>query len=111
MTDLQPASRGDRPAKQQASAPEIAGLRQRLEARYAETVREIRSYPAPIPACDQHYNHLLETRHGCAQALRALDQPGAAEADALDGLISFLRDAVSLSDREARALADHVMRR
>ena len=99
MTDLQPSSR----------APEL--LRLWLEARYAETVREIRGYPAPIPACDQHYNHLLACRRGYAQALRRLDRPLAAEADlsvALDGLIDFLRDAVSLSDGEARALCDHL---
>ena len=102
MTDLQPSSSGGRPA-------DLARLW--IEARYAEIVGEIRSYPAPIPACDQHYNHLLARRRGFALALRHLEQAGAADADpaaALDGLIDFLRDAVSLSEGEVRALADHL---
>ena len=96
-----------------SSGPDLDRLRAWLEARYAETVGEIRGYPAPIPACDQHYNHLLARRRGYAEALRALDQAGSVEADpaaALGGLIDFLRESVSLSDNDARALADHVMR-
>jgi chorismate mutase len=35
---------------------------QRLEAERLRIQREITSYPAPIPACDAHFNHLLEQR-------------------------------------------------
>ncbi len=96
-----------------SSGPDLDRLRAWLEARYAETVQEIRGYPAPIPACDQHYNHLLARRRGYAHALRALDRTrslGADPAAALGELIDILRDSVSFSDTEARALADHVMR-
>ena len=102
MTDLQPSSGGGRPA-------DLDRLRLWLEARYAEILREIRSYPAPIPACDQHYNHLLARRRGFALVLQRLDRAHSADADpaaALDGLIGLLRAAVSLSDVEALALAD-----
>jgi hypothetical protein len=34
---------------------------------------EIRAYPAPIPACDAQYNHLLERRTALAAALASLD--------------------------------------
>ncbi len=34
---------------------------------------EIRAYPAPIPACDAQYNHLLERRTTLAAALASLD--------------------------------------
>ncbi len=34
---------------------------------------EIRAYPAPIPACDAQYNHLLERRKALAAALASLD--------------------------------------
>ena len=94
-----------------ARALDVTRLRSWLEARYAETVGEIRSYPAPIPACDQHYNHLLARRRGYAQALRRLDEAGPEISDpaaTFDRLIDFLRDAVSLSEMEIRALADHV---
>ncbi len=33
---------------------------------------EIRAYPAPIPACDAQYNHLLERRTALAAALASL---------------------------------------
>ena len=103
MTERWPSSNG----------PDFDRLREWLEARYAETVGEIRGYPAPIPACDQHYNHLLARRRGYAEALRALDRARSVEADpaaAFSGLIDILRESVSLSDNEARALADHVTR-
>ena len=33
---------------------------------------EIRAYPAPIPACDAQYSHLLERRTALAAALQQL---------------------------------------
>ena len=103
MTDLRPSS----------SDPDFNRLRLWLEARYAEIVQEIRGYPAPIPACDQHYNHLLARRRGYGRALRALDQAQAAQSDpqaAFDTLIDSLRQSVPLSDGEFCALTDHVSR-
>ena len=38
------------------------GVRHRLLALMREVAEEIRAYPAPIPACDAQYNHLLELR-------------------------------------------------
>jgi hypothetical protein len=34
---------------------------------------EICAYPTPIPACDVHFNRLLEERTGIFEALRQLD--------------------------------------
>ena len=34
---------------------------------------EIRAYPAPIPACDAQYNHLLERRAALNEARARLD--------------------------------------
>ncbi len=48
-------------------------LRSRL-AQLRETVAaEIGAYPAPIPACDAQYNHLLDRRAALAAALAELD--------------------------------------
>ena len=38
------------------------GVRRRLLALMREVAEEIRAYPAPIPACDAQFNHLLELR-------------------------------------------------
>ncbi len=48
-------------------------LRARL-ARLQDTVAaEIGAYPAPIPACDAQYNHLLERRAALVEARARLD--------------------------------------
>ena len=86
MTDRADSSdRGGR------SGADLERLRRRLEARRAEIAREIRGYPPPIPACDQHYNHLLEQRREVAAALRRLDA---------------LHQADVLPEAERRAFAD-----
>lgn len=50
-----------RPAEQS----EIAAL----EAERDRILEEIRAYPPPIPACDEHFNHLLERRDQIEQEL------------------------------------------
>jgi hypothetical protein len=40
-----------------------------LVSRLAAVEREIRQYPAPIPACDAQFNHLLEERSGIPQEM------------------------------------------
>ena len=46
--------------------------RRRLEQERARINREIRDYPAPIPACDEQFNHLLEERTRVAVELGRL---------------------------------------
>lgn len=41
-----------------------------LEARRLRIHAEITAYPMPIPACDAHFNHLLEERARICEALR-----------------------------------------
>ncbi len=43
--------------------------RKRLVAEKARIAEEIRSYPAPIPACDAQFNYLLERRAEIDRAL------------------------------------------
>lgn len=47
-------------------------IRQRLESEMARVREEIRRYPAPIPACDAQFNHLLELRESLSSALARL---------------------------------------
>ncbi len=42
--------------------PDWSRVRHRLLALMREVAEEIRTYPAPIPACDAQFNHLLELR-------------------------------------------------
>ena len=46
----------------------------RLKERRKEITREIRSFPAPIPACDVHYNSLLEERRRITREFQKLDK-------------------------------------
>lgn len=50
-----------------------ATLRRRLQLLRQQVGEEIRTYPAPIPACDAQFNHLLELRRLLPQALAALE--------------------------------------
>ncbi len=45
-------------------------IREQLEATRHQIHEAILNYPPPIPACDQHFNYLLEQRTGIAQELR-----------------------------------------
>ena len=59
-------------------------LRARLVQLQEAVAAEIGAYPAPIPACDAQYNHLLERRAALAEALACLDtarEDGAATAE------------------------------
>ncbi len=59
-------------------------LRARLVQLQEAVAAEVRAYPAPIPACDAQYNHLLERRAALAEARARLDaarEAGAATAE------------------------------
>ena len=48
-------------------------LRVRIAQLREAVTAEISAYPAPIPACDAQFNHLLERRKALAAALASLD--------------------------------------
>ncbi|MCH8035697.1 MAG: hypothetical protein IIC53_01065 [Proteobacteria bacterium] len=48
-------------------------LRARLARLQEAVAAEIGAYPAPIPACDAQYNHLLERRAALNEARARLD--------------------------------------
>ncbi len=48
-------------------------LRARLDRMQEAVAAEIRAYPAPIPACDAQFDHLLERREALSEALARLD--------------------------------------
>ncbi len=70
-------------------------LRARLERMQEAVAAEIRTYPAPIPACDAQYNHLLERRQALSAALARLD---AARKDGSSTLESFLAGLPDLDE-------------
>lgn len=55
------------------TASEWRSLRRAIEALNSTVVAEIRNYPPPIPACDAHFNHLLELRRLLPRELARLD--------------------------------------
>lgn len=56
-------------------------VRCRLQTLAQEVAEEIRTYPAPIPACDAQFNHLLDLRRALPRELERLEaamrEPGA----------------------------------
>jgi hypothetical protein len=49
-------------------------LRALLEARRDRICAELGEYPRPVPACDVHYNRLLEERTAVCRDLEQLDE-------------------------------------
>jgi hypothetical protein len=49
-------------------------IKQQLEKERHRIYDEIRNYPAPIPACDAQFNHLLQERRRISQELLELEQ-------------------------------------
>jgi chorismate mutase len=50
----------------------VARAREVLELAKARIRDEIECYPSPIPACDEHFNHLLAERGWVSRALARL---------------------------------------
>ena len=50
----------------------VQDRREELERERLQIEAEIRSYPAPIPACDVYFNDLLEKRARISEALTRL---------------------------------------
>lgn len=63
------------------------GIEQDLRRLKQAVAADIRAYPAPIPACDAHYNHLLEQRRMLSAELTRLD---AARTDGRETVADFL---------------------
>ncbi len=63
-------------------------LRARLVRLQEAVVAEIRAYPAPIPACDAQYNHLLERRAALNEARARLDAARAGGAATVEDFLA-----------------------
>ena len=81
-----------------------------LSARLACVENDIRRYPAPIPACDAHFNYLLEQRSaipGEIARLRTIASSAASSADAERLIEEFVAscpylDAETLASDDSR---------
>lgn len=90
----------------QGMAPELLMsvwqmLREQLEAKQNQIYEDIANYPPPIPACDQHFNYLLEQRTGIAQALRQqkiLAKESLKSLDPAASIIAFIDSSVYVND-------------
>jgi hypothetical protein len=78
--------------------------------------REIRDYPAPIPACDAQFNYLLEEREALSSELakvKELMKQDADSGDARNSIDAFLDFSNYLGDstkREIRSLVGNEIR-
>ena|SRR5687768_13199046 len=76
-------------------------IRKHLETKRAQILEDIVKYPPPIPACDQHYNYLLEQRVHIAQELRRLNtlvQDRSASPDQVKLIDEFLTASAYIQD-------------
>ena len=76
-------------------------IREQLEAKQNQIYDDIANYPPPIPACDQHFNYLLEQRTGIAQELRrqkALAEESLTSRDPIALIREFVASSVYMND-------------
>jgi hypothetical protein len=76
-------------------------IREHLEKKRAQILEDIVNYPPPIPACDQHYNYLLEQRVHISQELRRLNtllQDRSASQDEFKLIDEFLTASAYIQD-------------
>jgi hypothetical protein len=76
-------------------------IRKHLETKRAQILEDIVNYPPPIPACDQHYNYLLEQRVHISQELRRLNtllQDRSASQDGFKLIDEFLTASAYIQD-------------
>ncbi len=89
-----------RPTRLEDSLGEIRSVLERERQRVYETIA---SYPAPIPACDEQFNYLLELRGRISRGLACVDRAaaGAGDRELLDELGASLE---LVSPEAAKAL-------
>mgnify|MGYP000515063793 CR=1 FL=1 len=79
-------------------------LKQLLEARRGPIQDEIRKYPPPIPACDAHFNHLLDQRSALSRELIRLDAVSSGGGNSDAAVEDFVRSSTFLDDETARSV-------
>jgi hypothetical protein len=72
-------------------------IRHCLERERERVHAEIRSYPTPIPRCDQQFNYLIEQRERLSQELSRLDQTAESK-DAVELAGKFIDSTDCLDD-------------
>jgi hypothetical protein len=93
-----------------STAPAISvwtRIHQHLEDEMRRVREEIRTYPAPIPACDAQYNFLLEKREALTSELYRLRELMTGEDSSQDPSSSvdeFLNMTTHLDDAAKRAI-------
>lgn len=79
------------------------GVRDLLEHKKAQVNEAIVNYPPPIPACDQHFNYLLEERAKLPQELQRLAdfaKQGTGQKEHRTLLEEFIMTSSHLNDEE-----------
>lgn len=86
----------------------IALIKERLRAEEALRYEEISNYPPPIPACDVHFNTLLEERDAIQREINQVDALLLAE-DASQAIHDFVYSSKHLG-AEAEEQLEHLLR-
>lgn len=93
----------------------VAQICRCLESEMVRIREEIHRYPAPIPACDAQFNHLLESREALSSTITRLRELMADDAgdDAGTFIQAFLDSSNDLGDSvrsEIRSIIDNETR-
>jgi hypothetical protein len=85
--------------------PVWGALRQYLDRMRRPIQDAIRQYPPPIPACDAHFNHLLDQRSALSRELVRLDTMSrGAGGHSVGAIEHFIRSSPCVDAETKRAL-------
>lgn len=85
--------------------PVWGALRRYLDGKRRPIQDEIRKYPPPIPACDAHFNHLLDQRSALSRELVRLDTASRADGGSRIAKIEdFIRSSACVDAETKQAL-------
>jgi len=82
-------------------------LKRHLESKRRPIQEEIRRYPPPIPACDAHFNHLLEQRSLLSRELVRLEA-ACREGDSEAAVAAFIRSSPCVDESAAHVLLGEI---
>lgn len=81
-------------------------VRTHLENLKKDIYNKIQSYPAPIPACDQQFNYLLEERTKVSLEIRKLNQ--VSHEDHIGPIQEFIKNSPLINDQLEKKITGYL---
>jgi hypothetical protein len=113
MPTVEPRDASDPHAETKSLEPILHEIKALLATKRFGISGEIRKYPPPIPACDQHFNYMLEERARISDDMNRvvkLFTAKQARKDCIESIEEFVRSSPDLDDDAKRGIRSRLHR-